>query len=51
MQLITKIEDAIKRMKWKAIFFETDLDETEEDCHKETYGLKSTNTPNHVPEF
>ena len=43
-QLIAKIEAVIKRMRWKAIFFEANSEENEEDeeDHQiENYGLKS----------
>jgi len=48
MKLIEKIEAVIKRMRWKAIFFEND---SEEDAQNENYGLKTTNTPQQVPEL
>ena len=51
MQLIDKIEAVIKRMRWKAIFFETTNGDQEEEAYPETYGLKTTNTPQQVPEM
>ena len=51
MQLIDKIEAVIKRMRWKAIFFDNDnKDENQEDQPK-TYGLKTPNTPQPVPDM
>ena len=52
MQLVDKIEAVIKRMRWKAIFFDNDNgDEQEEEQSFETYGLKTTITPKQVPEL
>ena len=51
MQLIDKIEAVIKRMRWKAIFFENTNNDQEEEVYPETYGLKTTNTPQQVPEM
>ena len=48
MKLIEKIEAFIKRMRWKAIFFESD---DEEEVKNENYGLKTDNTPQQVPEL
>ena len=51
-QLINKIEAVIRRMRWKAIFFQANDDEEKnEDQQPETYGLKSRITPNPVPEM
>jgi len=49
MKLIEKIEAVIRRMRWKAIFFEPD--DKQEDKKIETYGLKTTSTPQQVPEL
>jgi len=49
MKLVDKIEAVIKRMRWKAIFFDNDSDE--EDEQLDTFGLKTTNTPRQVPEM
>ena len=48
IQLTEKIEAVIKRMRWKAIFF--DANEETEAKH-ETYGLKSPKTPPVVKEL
>ena len=48
MKLIEKIEAVIKRMRWKAIFVESDK---EEETTNENFGLKTTNTPQQVPEL
>jgi len=44
LMLIEKIEAVIKRMRWKAIFFE-ETDDKDNIDHEENYGLKSKNTP------
>ena len=44
MQLMEKIELVIKRMRWKAHFFEEN-DENEETAQPETYEIKSLNCP------
>ena len=51
MQLVDKIEAVIKRMRWKAMFSENDNNDPDDEQHFETYGLKTTNTPNQVPEM
>jgi len=47
--IASKIEAVIRRMRWKAIFFEPD--DKQEDKKIETYGLKTTSTPQQVPEL
>ena len=55
MQLIDKIEAVITRMRWKAIFFDDDNDKDNanenQENQPETYGLKTPNTPQPVPEM
>ena len=48
LKLIEKIEAVIKRMRWKAIFFE--IDENDETI-PETYGFKTKHTPSQVKEM
>ena len=49
LKLIDKVESVIKRMRWKAAFF---LNKTNEDLEKpETFGFKTKNTPQSVPEL
>ena len=51
---IPKFEAVTKRMRWKAKFFEANIEETEEneeDHQSENYGLKSKNTPEIVTEM
>jgi len=50
LMLIEKIEAVIKRMRWKAIFFE-ETDDKDNIDHEENYGLKSKNTPKQIPEM
>ena len=49
LQLVEKIEAAIKRMRWKAIFFNPESEDTQIYC--ETYGLKSSKCPKQVKEL
>ena len=55
MQLIDKIEAVIKRMRWKAIFFDDTIENEENDSENEetfdTFGLKTPITPKQVPEL
>ena len=55
MQLISKIEAVIRRMRWKAMFFERNTEyenvNNKEDEFPETYGLKTTNTPPPIKEM
>ena len=44
MQLMEKTELVIKRMRWKAHFFEEN-DENEKTAKPKTYGIKSLNCP------
>ena len=45
IQLIEKIEDPIRRMRWKATFFMSQPGEEEEPIKVENYGLKSLKCP------
>ena len=47
LKLMEKTEMLIKRMRWKAIFF----DEKDKNRPKETYGLKSFKTPSQVKDL
>ena len=47
LQLITKVESLIKRMRWKALQFLGKLEST----NKETFGFKSRNCPPTVEEL
>ena len=47
-KLLEKIEAVIRRMRWKAIFFDED---TDDDQPVETYGLKTNATPAQVMEM
>ena len=47
LQLMEKTEMVIKRMRWKAIFSETD----ENDRNAKTYGLKTSKCPPQVKEL
>ena len=49
LKLIEKIEAVIKRMRWKAIFFDSENEQENEVT--ENYGLKTTITPQQVPEL
>ena len=49
LKLIEKIEAVIRRMRWKAIFFDSD-DEQDNEL-TENYGLKTSRTPDQVPEM
>ena len=53
LQLIEKIKRVIKRMRWKAHFYneEKDAKENETQTIPETYGLKSLNCPFQVKEL
>ena len=55
IQLISKIEAVIRRMRWKAMFFERNTEyenvNNKEDEFPETYGLKTTNTPPPIEEM
>ena len=50
MQLIDKIEAVIKRMRWKAIFFDDTIENEENDSENEetfdTFGLKTPKPQN-----
>lgn len=50
IQLLDKIEAVIKRMRWKAIFFDSET-ESEDEITRETYGLKTKITPPPVKEM
>lgn len=50
IQLLDKIEAVIKRMRWKAIFFDEESD-IDNEHSEETYGLKTKNTPPPVKEM
>ena len=41
--MISKLEHFIKRLRWKAFFFDQNLDETADNC--ETFGFKSEKSP------
>ena len=49
LQMLNKIEAVIKRMRWKAIFFDPSKNNTK--CYQETYNLKSANCPKQVKEL
>ena len=50
LQLIEQIEAVIKRMRWKAIFYDpNDPNPNEEGKTPQTYGLKSNRCPKQVP--
>ena len=54
LQLIDKIEAVVKRMRWKAFFFENNSEENEpnnEGKQPNTYGLKSPNCPPPIKEL
>ena len=53
LQLMDKIELVIKRMRWKAHFYNERKDAKENETHtiSETYGLKSLNCPPQVREL
>ena len=54
LQLIEKIESVIKRIRWKATFFDArnEGERNEEVTEKiETYGLKRINCPKQIPEL
>ena len=42
-KLIEKVESVIKRMRWKAYFFDNDIGNSENNNNK--YGFKSRNCP------
>ena len=49
-ELIEKIEAVIKRMRWKALFFQpNDPNPNEEPQNPQTYGLKTNKCPPQVP--
>ena len=48
-KLIERIEMVIKRMRWKAIFFNEKKEELPNES--ETYGLKTSNCPKQVKEL
>ena len=50
IQLLEKIEAVIKRMRWKATFFDSESD-NEDEIVRETYGLKTKATPPPVKEM
>ena len=49
--LLEKIEAVIKRMRWKAAFFDEENENENEYQQEETYGLKTKNTPRQIPEM
>ena len=53
LQLIQKVEEFIKKIRWKAIFFMKCGNETEPATHKTelTFGLNSTKFPPQVKEL
>ena len=53
LQLIQKIEDLIKKIRWKAIFFMKGGNQTEPTAHKTglPFGLNSTKCPPKVKEL
>ena len=51
LQLIDKIESAIKRMRWKAHFFLSNTYDTNDNMNKETYGFKSKHHPGIIKEL
>ena len=53
LQLIQKVEDFIKKIRWKAIFFMKCGNETEPTTHKTglTFGLNSAKCPLEVKEL
>ena len=48
--LIEKVEDLIKRMRWKAWHF-LNPKKTENNCDKETYGFRTTRESPNVPQL
>ena len=54
LQLIEKVEMVIKRMRWKAYFYEQNnnkSEEKEEEAKPETYGLKTLHCPPLIKEL
>ena len=53
MQLIAKVESVIKRMRWKAFFFQENETNVTEDTNstEENYGFKSRNCPPQINEL
>ena len=51
LQLIEKIENVIKRMRWEAHFFLRQNENCNENVPKETYGFKSKHHPNQCKEL
>ena len=53
LQLIQKVEDFIKKMRWKAVFFMKGGNQTEPTTYKTglTFGLNSTKCPSQVKEL
>ena len=49
-KLLEKVEAVIRRMRWKAIFFNEESEEDEQQPI-ETYGLKTNATPSQVDEM
>ena len=47
--LISKTENFLKRMRWKAFFFENN--DASEDKSKQNFGFKTANTPPQNPEL
>ena len=48
MKLLSRVEDVIKRMRWKALFT---LKGANDETSKKTYGFKSTNCPPQIEEL
>ena len=52
VQLTEKIEALIRRMRWKAIFFNENDDQNDDtEAERKTYGLKARKTPSVVKEL
>ena len=53
LQLIQKVEDCVKKIRWKAIFFMKVQNQTEPITHKTglTFGLNSAKYPPQVKEL
>ena len=43
--LIEKVENVVKRMRWKAFFFDKDTDQDNESTDSNNYGFKSRKKP------
>ena len=48
LQLIEKIEAVIKKMRWKVILYKAQNENENKDMKRETFGLKTTNSPTQV---